>query len=178
MINVPSLEKISRGVGRTLNALSPIELFNGQQLNKLNATHRGFTSFFQGLQRTIEGNMKIVDANLATAKGLDAQLGGLGGYMRGHNIGELRGSLDKSTQAFRSKVRGRAAMAGGVYAATSLGFGSDSAIPSTMRTAATVGMHGGIAMGLSRFAHPMAGVAYAGLGIFNAYRRGDNIGPF
>jgi hypothetical protein len=167
--------KLSTSVAKTLGALSPIDLFNRQQIGKLASSRGGpqAAARMGELHAIAKGNLTRV-----AAAGPEGGLGGIRGYMGGAKMGETGINLDEATRAFRTKVRGRAAMAAGAYLGSSLAFGSDSAIPSTMRSAAKVGMHGGIAAGLSTFAHPMAGVAYAGLGIFNALRSGDNIGPF
>lgn len=168
---------IGKNIGRVAAALSPIDLFSMQQVSKLRSSTKGFQGFMQGMGDTITNNMNGLKRNLHQY-GDNADNGTLSRYMGGYKIGENRLDLDKSTQQFRSMVRKRAMMGAGAYAGASLMFGNDSIVPSTVNTAAQVGFHGGAAYGLSKFVHPMAGLAYGGLGVFNASRPGNNVGPF
>lgn len=170
------INKVLGQVGRVAAALSPIDLFNADQIRKLGSSTQGFRNFSTGFGDLVSGNMTAMKQTL-NKYGDNAQLMGISDYMSGFKTGENRLNLSDATKSFRAKVRKRAAAAAGIYAGSSLLFGSDSFVPSTARAGATLGMHGGIAAGLSKFAHPMAGAAYAGLGLFNMNRAGDNWGP-
>lgn len=164
-------------IGRVAGALSPIDLFTREQVGKLRSSSKGFRNFMQGLGDTITANVAGMRRNIEQV-GQYADNGTFGSYMSGFKMGENRLNLDESTRAFRAMVRKRAMVGGGVFLGANLLLGQDNPIRRGVNAGATLGMHAGITAGLSKFVHPMAGVAYAGLGLYNMTRPGNNFGAY
>jgi hypothetical protein len=164
------INRMLRGAGKYAGAISPIEIFNAEQWSKLGSS--GFRNNIQ--DATAMGVMNIKDAMSRRGK---EGYAGFKNYFEGYNVGEEIGTIAGNTMDLRRRLRLGTAMGAGLYAASSLTMGSDSLVPKSMRTAAKIGIHGTIAAGLTK-AHPAAGAAYAGWGILNMTRRGDNMGPF
>jgi hypothetical protein len=167
-------------IGNIIGALSPIELFNREQLTKLKTLHGDMmgtpATFNYGRAAGEISGMAKQNWKTAATDALKPGNAGLNSYFSGYNMGERilsPGSADFGKIAFRKNVRIGAAATLGAYIGSNLLMGSNNPISSTIGAAANLGMHGTIAMGLGRFVHPMAGAAYAGLGILNMVREGD-----
>ena len=154
-------------IGRYMEAMSPIDMFNSEQRHKL-AQMQGF-----GPRAQMAGGF-IKDAFKSGGPGK----AGIGNYFTGHNIGQ---ALDTAPGAlkFKSIARRSTAIGAGLYFGGQLLFGNDNLLSNTIGFGAKVGMHAGAAVGLGKYVHPLAGAAYAGLGLFNMFRSGsDHMGPF
>lgn len=171
------VNNITKHAGDYLSAVTPIDLFNKAQMSKLRSSSNGFQNFWTGFGDMVSANMRGIDSAVKK-HGSDAQISSIADYMGGAKIGQNRLQLDDATASFRKKVRARTAMAAGAYLGSSLLFGSDSGIASGMRNVGSFAAHGVAAAGLAKYASPLAGMAYAGLGIHNMMKPGNNMGPF
>jgi|19_taG_2_1085344.scaffolds.fasta_scaffold32133_2 hypothetical protein len=149
--------------GRYLSYVSPIELFNAEAAGKLAREGGGFANAFK--------------AGVAGGKGMRPGAKTIKDYFQGYNVGELAGEATDDLLGMRRVARAGAAAVAGTYFGSKLAFGENT-ISNAIGGTARLGTHAGIAYGLGKFAHPLAGLGYGGLAAANFFRLGNNIGPY
>jgi len=186
--------KFLSGVGRYAQALSPIELFNVEQLTKLKGYHQDMLQAMSGATpvkstaaflRGFAGEAgEMIGGNYATTRAMAGQpnRATLGNYFSGYNVGQTMGIAPGSAEfgALKFRRTARLATAGviGGYTGGNLLFGDDNILSKSIGFGARTAAHSTIAAALYKYAHPMAGAAYAGLGLINMFRQGNNFGAF
>lgn len=159
-------------IDKLLSLITPIDLFNREQLSKLNRSR----NVFADLGALIDVNMANVNNSIKT-HGSAADINSIGEYFSGRKYGELATSISEDTMRMRSRARIGMAAAVGIWAGSNLLFGKDSATASTMNSAFKFAGHATVGYSLAKM-NPLAGIAYGGLGLMNMFRKGDNIGPY
>lgn len=187
------LNRFLGGVGRVVGAISPIDLFQRQQFFKvLTAGHKMMAKASKsgmdamgilgaGLGGMKKAGLTYANRNLAAVRANLQKEGtarGITDYMRGYKIGEIKADVPPGLMKFRSRVRTIGAGVAATYFGSQVAFGGDNPISNTIGFGVRATMHGAIAAGLSKYSHPYAGIAYAGLSAINIWRKGNNLGPF
>lgn len=166
---MPISESILNKAGEMLGAISPIELFNANQVKKLVGPRAKNSELIGAAFGMIKDNI----GKAISGSGMPGHAN-IGHYFEGYNIGENLSSIADSTVALRKKYRQMAAAGAMVYGGSQLLGG----LPARATNfAAQAGIHGVIASALYKV-NPTVGIGYAGWGAYNATRSGDNIGPF
>lgn len=159
-------------IDKLISLITPIDLFNKEQLSKLNRTRNTFSE----LGDLINSNMANVSASIKK-HGSAADINSFAEYFSGKKYGELMSNISQDTLKMRSMARIGAAAAVGVWGASNLLFGKDSSVASATNSAFKFAGHTAVGYSLAKI-NPLAGIAYGGLGIINMFRKGDNIGPY
>lgn len=161
-------------IDNLISLITPIDLFNQEQLSKLNRS-RGSNPMKQ-IGDLVNSNMSNVNATIKQ-HGAAADINSFGEYFSGRKYGELSASISHDTMRMRSMARIGTAAAVGLWAGSNLLLGKDSSTASAMNTAFKFAGHVGVGYTLAKM-NPLAGIAYGGLGMINMFRKGDNIGPY
>jgi hypothetical protein len=172
-------DDVVRGVGGFFEHLSPIELFNKDQGQKLSAAFGDLVGSPSMANLKRYGNVAGEAAGAAVARYKnEARPFNLKDYFAGHNFDAPMSSFTPGQVATRKNVRVATAAAMGVYGASSLFMGDESLPARASGGALNFAMHAGITKALHKYTNPMAAAAYGGLGVVNMLRSGDNLGPF
>ena len=170
------------GLGNVLGALSPIELFHGEQFTKIKSFAHKHMAEASGVVGTLRDAGSItkraasrvtrnveraVNANNLAKPGV---ANSLGHYMSGYNIGSAMKKMTPEALKFNSIARRSAAGALGLYVGSKLLLGNDNPISNTIGFGASAFLHGSIAKGLYTHAGKGWGIAYAGISLFNMIR--------
>lgn len=170
---------------KLISAINPIELFQQYTWTKLgNAYHQQMAAAADPLKvmkDIVKGSYNLGRTNFRSAvdnyRGADPGIArGMADYMKGYKIGLNKADIAPGRLRFNSIAR-KTAMAGlGAYSASSFLFGNNP-LTETVDQGTKLGFHatvGSLAYTMNR----KAGIAYAGLGMFNILRSGDNLGPY
>ena len=160
------IESILAGAAQYGAALSPIDMFNVEQRQKL-----------AGLGTRAQASFAAGHVKNQLSRGAGEGVAGLTDYFTGRYVGESMASAPGNLR-FRSMARRATAVGAGLYFGGQMLFGNDNLVSNTIGFGAKVGMHGVAAAGLAKYVHPLAGAAYAGLGLLNMFKSGNNLGPF
>jgi hypothetical protein len=171
---------IASKIGKYIGAMSPIELFNSNQLQKLKGeAHKLMTQnkpremtsmFFDTMKTNIRDKM-------ASYKKGGPGIAGFADYFSGYSLGDEMSKIAPGDLKFRSIARKTTGAALLGYMGSNMLFGRENPISNTIGFGANVGMHAGIGS-LLGMVHPFVGVGYMGLSGINMLRSGNNLGPF
>lgn len=160
------LSKILGTAREFLHAVSPIDLFNAEQISKLNGVS-GFKDMFAAGFKKARAARAMPHPNDATIKN----------YFQGYNLGDSIGNIPTETLNFRKNMRITAASLLGAYIGSKVVFGGNNPVSETIGYGARVGTHATIGAAIHRYVSPAGGLAYLGLSGINLLRDGDNLGP-
>lgn len=155
-------DDILSAAGKYFGALNPLDIFQAETMRKMGQGN--ISSGFNHGKRMM-------------ARSRNPAYAGFGDYFSGYNLGEKFDAIDNSTINLRAKLRQNTAMAIGAYGASSFAFGSDNPVNAAVGFGASVAGHGIAASLMAKHLHPAIGVGYAGWGVANMLRKGDNFGP-
>lgn len=176
-------DQILSQADKLVSAINPIRLFSHDQMRRLGDIHRLAMKEegpLAGTYSTIKGyglmGMDNYRTSIAAMKGKNIA-NSFRDYLAGDKLGTKRGSIGIGRMKFNSLARKTAIGAVGAYAGSNLLLGTNNPISNTIGNAANFGMHAVLAAGIGKVS-PLAGSLYAGLGLVNIMRGGDNMGPF
>lgn len=179
MASLSFIDDIVRGFGGFLEAVSPIDLFNKDQVQKL--SYKFGEVLKNPSKSTLNEYGRELGVGVSAAMARKAHYGrsmNMAEYFQGYKFDRPASAFTPGELALNRNVRVGTAAALGIYGASSLMLGDDSLPSKVSGTVLGAAVHGGIAKALYKGTNPAIGLAYGGLGLVNMMRKGDNYGPF
>ena len=179
MASMSFFDEVVKGVGGFFEHISPIEIFNKNQEQKLAASFGNLVKSPSGHSANAYRRQLSEEVGASAARyKIEGRPMNLGEYFSGQNFDGPGVVSTPAQTAMRRNVRIGAAATMGIYGASSMVLGDDSPVAKASGGALNFAMHAGVTKALHKYTNPTTAAIYGGLGVVNMLRSGDNLGPF